>query len=261
MLTSRIMMNRGLLRSSNVRLLTTNLPVTAKTSVHDDGNEVAVSSVAEKSKRMRQDDAFLVKGPTGEGVPAPILPEDPSELSYMDPADLENEASRFKMDGSLRKVVIRQEPKSARQAPIDNEYFWHIKFDEDGSSAENWNNSLMGWRSSGDPYQTGPPLQFNNAAEAVYFAKKRGWKYVVEEPIMRIMGDLEQQYQDNFLPQAIAAQVKTEGINCRHWERSAAGSSHYFRPLKYHGDGTVRQHGANREGEIAQGVPGYYKKR
>ena len=43
--------------------------------------------------------------------------------------------------------------------------------------------------------------------------------------------------------------------------RSQAGASHYFRPLKFHGDGTVRQHGPNREEKTVKDVEGYYKMR
>ena len=99
----------------------------------------------------------------------------------------------------------------------------------------------MGWTSNADPYQCAPPLTFENAADAVYFAKKRGWNFVVKEPITRYMRNDDCQYQDNFLPQAVAAKVKKEGTSCDHWSRSSAGTSHYFRPLKYHGDGTVVQ--------------------
>jgi hypothetical protein len=69
------------------------------------------------------------------------------------------------------------------------------------------------------------------------------------------------QYQDNFLPQAVMAQVKKEGASCDHWKRESAGTSHYFRPLKYHGDGLVRQHGPNTAAETLPHVEGYYKLR
>ncbi len=74
-------------------------------------------------------------------------------------------------------------------------------------------------------------------------------------------GDDDAQYQDNFLPQAVAAQVKKEGASCDHWKRDLAGTSHYFRPLKYHGDGEVRQHGPNVAEETLPHVEGYYKLR
>ena len=269
MLTSRFVLKRsapslrvGTTPRQSIRFINTRVPATASNQITDKPLEEPPSTVTETVKKMRKDNPYLVSGPTGEDyLPASILPDDPSELTFLDPADLYNTASRYRMDGTERVVHIRQETKSARQSPINGEYHWHIKLSEDGVGAEKWTNSLMGWTSSADPYQSDVPLKFNNAAEAVYFAKKRGRKYVVHEPIMRVLGENETQYQDNFLSQATAAKVKAEGVNCREWERSAAGASHYFRPLKYHGDGTVRQHGPSREMEIANKVDGYYKKR
>ena len=106
-----------------------------------------------------------------------------------------------------------------------------------------------------------PPLYFRNAQDAVYFARKRGWKYTVKEPVIRILRDDDCQYQDNFLPQNVASLVKIEGKQCDHWKRVEAGTSHYFRPLKYHGDGTVRQHGSNPHQEPAPRVCGISKVR
>jgi ETC complex I subunit conserved region len=146
-----------------------------------------------------------------------------------------------------------------RQSPLAPEMTWAIFFQEDGTVSEKWTNSLMGWASNADPYQSAPPLHFDNAAEAVYFAKKRGGNYIVQHPITRYMRNDGVQYQDNFLPQAVAAKVRKEGITCDYWHRKSAGTSHYFRPLKYHGDGTVVQHGPNGEAAIADHVKGQYK--
>jgi hypothetical protein len=176
----------------------------------------------------------------------------------LDPADL---PSRMNLDGTERTVIIRQDKKSMRQAPMNPEKKWRIAFYEDGKITEKWTNSLMGWTSNADPYQCAPPLVFPNAADAVYFAKKRGWKFIVKQPITRYMRRDDAQYQDNFLPQAVASRVQKEGTSCDHWKRDLAGASHYFRPLKYHGDGEVRQHGPNTEATTLPAVEGYYKLR
>ena len=165
------------------------------------------------------------------------------------------------MNGETRTIVIRQNKASMRQSPLENEREWGIFFTEDGVAAEKWTNSLMGWTSNADPYQCAPPLRFANAAEAVYFAKKRGWKYEVQHPIVRYQRRDEAQYQDNFLPQAVALRVQKEGTSCNVWERSEAGASHYRRPLKYHGDGEVPQYGPNGDAPVANYVEGYYKLR
>lgn len=191
-------------------------------------------------------------------LPAAPLPEDPKELVALDPADM---PARTKADGYARTVMIRQEVANVKQNPLNGEKKWKIIFVEDGISAEKWENSLMGWTSNADAYQSEPPLIFENALDAVYFAKKRGWKYAVKEPIKRQQRQDKAQYQDNFLPQAIAAKMKKERKQCKEWERSSAGTSHYFRPLRYHGQGVVPQYGTNPEQETAPHVEGYYKMR
>lgn len=221
-------------------------------------SENAVETVTERREKMTKYDRNMVFGTIGEHMPAPVLPENPSELSALDPVDL---GSRLMMDGTPRTVVIRQQKKSTRQSPLNPEASWRLFFYEDGTLAEKWKNPLMGWTSSADPYQFGPPITFQNAAEAVYFAKKRGWNYVVKKPILRFARRDGAQYQDNFLPQAIASKVKREGTSCVEWQRDSAATSHYFRPLKYHGDGLVRQHGPTGEAPIAPHVEGMYKSR
>lgn len=224
----------------------------------DETPEGTVSPVTEKRHAMSNFDRHMVWGTEGEFMPAPVLPENPAEVAILDPVD---QGHRRRMDGATRTVVIRQQKKSMRQAPLNPEASWRIFFYEDGMTAEKWTNSLMGWTSNADPYQCAPPLTFENASDAVYFAKKRGWNYVVKHPILRYMRRDDAQYQDNFLPQAVAAKVAQQGTSCDQWHRTASGTSHYFRPLKYHGDGEVRQHGPNMNAKIAPHVEGYYKMR
>ena len=224
-----------------------------------EADEVAVNPITEIREKMTKFDPPMIWGQAtelGPNVPAPLLPKDPKELAFLDDAD---KRFRTKLDGTPRHVVIRQHIASARQSPTDVEAIWMINFNEDGVTAEKWNNSLMGWVSNANPYQCGPPLQFDNAAEAVYFAKQRGWKYVVEKPLFRYARNDDCQYQDNFLPQKVALKVQEEGTRCDEWKRKSAATSHYFRPLKYHGDGTVRQHGPNASAPIAPHVEGCYK--
>lgn len=224
----------------------------------DGDDEDAISPIAARRQELKEYDRHLVWGKTGEFMPAPILPENPQEIAALDPADIEH---RTKMDGTPRRVMIRQQEKKPRQSPLNPESSWRIFFYEDGMITEKWNNSLMGWVSNADPYQCAPPLTFRNAAEAVYFCKKRGWEFEVQHPILRYTRDDDAQYQDNFLPQVVAAKVQQEKTSCDHWHRTAAGTSHYFRPLKYHGDGLVAQHGPTGNAPIAPHVEGTYKMR
>jgi ETC complex I subunit conserved region len=216
---------------------------------------------AEKREEMAKIDVHMVWGRPDSSLRAPRLPEQPKEIAALDPVSNGNLAASTMMDGSTRTVIIRQQKKSTRQAPLNPESSWQIFFYEDGMITEKWTNSLMGWTSNADPYQFAPPLQFSNAQEAVYFAKKRGWKYIVRPPILRPVRSDDAQYQDNFLPQAVAKRVKMEGTSCAEWERKASGASHYFRPLKYHGNGTVPQFGPNANAKVAPHVEGSYKLR
>jgi len=120
-------------------------------------------------------------------LPDPVLPDNPSEIAALD--SVQSEMDSVMPDGRRRIVSIRQMDARVTQAPTDTEKRWIISFSDDGEAAETWNNPLMGWVSGADP----PPsitlqMDFDNAAAAVYFAKKRGWKYIVEEPIYRYEG-------------------------------------------------------------------------
>mmetsp|Transcript_21625 Transcript_21625/g.50879 ORF Transcript_21625/g.50879 Transcript_21625/m.50879 type:complete len:271 (+) Transcript_21625:124-936(+) len=197
-----------------------------------------------------------------EPLPEPDLPENKSEVAALDPA-YKNQIP-LNPDGSEKWVVITQsQAKWPGQAPLGKESEWVISFQDNGETAETWSNPLMGWVSSADPMANNMRLQmsFETAEEAKYFAEKRGWKFTIERPIIRRGRDDDAQYQDVFLPQSVAGKVKRDGHKCDHWYRDQAGASHYFRPLKYHGDGTVRQHGPNMEQASEKDTEGYYKMR
>mmetsp|Transcript_41973 Transcript_41973/g.58970 ORF Transcript_41973/g.58970 Transcript_41973/m.58970 type:complete len:274 (-) Transcript_41973:186-1007(-) len=210
-----------------------------------------------KIEAMTKIDPFMVAGTT-EPMPDPVLPDNPAEITALDPAHLRDAVMP---DGTERLVHIRQGMQKVGQNPLTAEKEWLISFMDNGEAADTWDNSLMGWVSGADPMASNMELQmsFASAAEAVYFAKKRGWQFVVDEPRYRRGRSDDTTYADNFLPQSVAAKVKRDRTLCDHWERPLAGTSHYTRPLKYHGDGEVRQHGPNCEEKPAKDVPGYYK--
>jgi hypothetical protein len=216
-----------------------------------------VPALEKRMEEMSEKDAAMVFD-SGTYLPDPVLPDNPAEVSALDPAYLR---SNRMPDGRERMVLIKQMRARPNQSPLNPEKVWNISFNDDGAVGERWKNSLMGWNSTADTMGCDTPLYFRNAQDAVYFAEKRGWKYLVKEPVIRKMRDDDALYQDNFLPQAIAGQVKKEGIQCDHWKRSEAGCSHYFRPLKYHGDGVVRQHGPNMLEKSVSHTEPYYKLR
>lgn len=222
--------------------------------------EAEKSPVQRHVERMASLDKNMVWGTTAP-MPDPELPDEPSEIAALDPAFTRQ--SPPALDGTKRVVHIRQETARPSQAPASIEEHYIISFFDEGETAEAWDNPLMGWVSGADTMasQMRPELLFRTAADAVYFAKKRGWNYIVEEPILRRGRDDDAQYQDNFLPQNVAGMVKRERTGCDHWHRPKSGASHYFRPLKYHGDGTVKQHGPTAGAEVAPHVEGYYKMR
>lgn len=220
-------------------------------------DENAISEVIEqKEKLQKKSNNLLWESP--EAIPAPYMPEDVTELTAIDPADLH---VRTASDGTERFVVIRQDKANVKQSPLNEEKRWRIQFTEDGVTADKWTNSLMKWTSNADSFQSNPPLYFDNAKDAVQFAKKRGWRFLVKEPIKRKLRDDDVQYQDNFLPQIVAAKIAKERTQCDHWYRTEAATSHYFRPVRYHGKGTVRQHGPNMHAEIAPHADSIYKVR
>ncbi|KAJ0961251.1 hypothetical protein J5N97_000797 [Dioscorea zingiberensis] len=71
---------------------------------------------------------------------------------------------------------------------------WKINF----LSTQKWENPLMGWTSTGDPYANvgDAALSFDSEEAAKAFAEKHGWDYVVRKrhtPILKVKA-----YADNF---------------------------------------------------------------
>ena len=151
-------------------------------------------------------------------LPDPKLPENKAEVAALDPAHMNQ--IPLMADGSEKVVVIRQEQaKWPGQSPLNKEKDWIISFQDQGETAETWTNPLMGWVSSADPMANNMRLQmsFETAADAKYFAEKRGWKFIIQRPILRKGRDDDAQYQDVFLPQNVATNLKMNGMKCDHW--------------------------------------------
>lgn len=215
------------------------------------------SPTQRKIEAMTKADPWMVFGVVEEDAP-PQLPDDPSELGAIDMAQ---RVDAVMPDGTKRMVHIRQDQYKPGQSPSTVEGTWLISFLDE--AAPNWLNPLMGWVSGSDPMASNiqDTLKFKTASQAVYFAKKRGWQFIVHRPILRSPRSDGAQYQDNFLPQVVASDVQRNKTQCKHWERPLAGASHYDRPLKYHGDGIVPQHGPNGNAPVAKHVPGFYAMR
>eukprot|EP00591_Stephanopyxis_turris_P009130 CAMPEP_0195508872 /NCGR_PEP_ID=MMETSP0794_2-20130614/1968_1 /TAXON_ID=515487 /ORGANISM="Stephanopyxis turris, Strain CCMP 815" /LENGTH=267 /DNA_ID=CAMNT_0040635953 /DNA_START=99 /DNA_END=902 /DNA_ORIENTATION=+ len=220
------------------------------------------SPVEVYTQKMTSMDNSLVYADTLLPDTPPVLPEDPSEISKLDEQHNMYDADHF-WDGHTKRLVhIRQIFKNPCQSPMGTEQEWTIAFEDEGQHSQKWENPLMGWKSGADPMASnGLQMRFDSAKEAVYFAKLRGYNFVVDEPILRLSRDDGATYQDNFLPKPVAYKVMADGTKCDHWHRDKAGCSHYFRPLKYHGDGEVDQYGPNGDAPKAPHVDGKYKRR
>ncbi|KAE9449610.1 NADH dehydrogenase [ubiquinone] iron-sulfur protein 4, mitochondrial [Rhododendron vialii] len=93
-----------------------------------------------------------------------------------------------------RRVVIFSPARTATQQGSGKVGKWKINF----MSTQKWENPLMGWTSTGDPYANvgDAGFGFDSEEAAVAFAQKHGWEYTVKKPhtpLLKIKA-----YADNF---------------------------------------------------------------
>ncbi|KAE9613077.1 hypothetical protein Lal_00027720 [Lupinus albus] len=93
-----------------------------------------------------------------------------------------------------RRVVIYSPARAATQQGSGKLGKWKINF----VSTQKWENPLMGWTSTGDPYAHvgDSALNFDSEEAAREFAKRHGWDYVVKTrhtPLLKVKS-----YADNF---------------------------------------------------------------
>ncbi|KDO78909.1 hypothetical protein CISIN_1g029470mg [Citrus sinensis] len=76
-----------------------------------------------------------------------------------------------------RRVVIYTPARTATQQGSGKLGRWKINF----MSTQKWENPLMGWTSTGDPYANvgDAGLSFDSKEAAREFAERHGWEYVV----------------------------------------------------------------------------------
>ncbi|KAL9260116.1 NADH dehydrogenase [ubiquinone] iron-sulfur protein 4, mitochondrial-like protein [Drosera capensis] len=79
-----------------------------------------------------------------------------------------------------RRVVIYSPARTALQQGSGKVGRWKINF----LSTQKWENPLMGWTSTGDPYANvgDAALGFDSEEVAKSFAERHGWDYVVFRP-------------------------------------------------------------------------------
>ncbi|KAI5417902.1 NADH dehydrogenase [ubiquinone] iron-sulfur protein 4 [Lathyrus oleraceus] len=78
-----------------------------------------------------------------------------------------------------RRVLIYSPARTAGQQGSGNVGRWRINF----LSTQKWENPLMGWTSTGDPYAHvgDSALDFDTEEAAKEFAARHGWEYVVKK--------------------------------------------------------------------------------
>lgn len=159
------------------------------------------------------------------------LPANPSELQALD------HTPDYVLD---REVIIYQKSKNSMSSGVGKTFGWTLKFPEQ----QRWSNPLTGWTSSADP-MTSVELVFDTKEMAIAYVEKKGLTYRVKEAKPRRKAYGTNYYAHNFLPAATEAIINKYGKETTHFENKEDGYSHYFRPLKFHGNGPVRQHGTN----------------
>ncbi|KAB2082770.1 hypothetical protein ERO13_A05G210600v2 [Gossypium hirsutum] len=93
-----------------------------------------------------------------------------------------------------RRVIIYSPARTASQQGSGKVGKWKINF----LSTHKWENPLMGWTSTGDPYANvgEAGLEFDSEEAAKAFAEKYGWEYQVKKrhtPLLK-----PKSYADNF---------------------------------------------------------------
>jgi NADH dehydrogenase (ubiquinone) Fe-S protein 4 len=142
-------------------------------------------------------------------------------------------------DQAKRVVVIAQRQLKTLQSGQRLSHQWQITW----KNTERWSNPLMGWTSTADP-MSNVKLNFDTQEAAVAFANRNGWKYEIRAETSKTNTPPGTYlYKHNFLDKRTAAEVQKLGHKTQIFEMPSFGESHWFMPLKYHGDGEVIQHG------------------
>eukprot|EP00243_Klebsormidium_subtile_P004133 TRINITY_DN17913_c0_g1_i1.p1 TRINITY_DN17913_c0_g1~~TRINITY_DN17913_c0_g1_i1.p1 ORF type:complete len:172 (+),score=16.35 TRINITY_DN17913_c0_g1_i1:197-712(+) len=117
----------------------------------------------------------------------------PSQESGPAPGEI-GEVSGIPEEQLHRKVLIYSPARTASQQGLSKVGRWKIGFD----STSKWENPLMGWTSTGDPYANvgDAGLVFESREAAIAFATKHGWQYSVKEPHRAVKK--VKTYADNF---------------------------------------------------------------
>ncbi|KAJ1442234.1 ETC complex I subunit conserved region-domain-containing protein, partial [Ochromonadaceae sp. CCMP2298] len=138
-----------------------------------------------------------------------------------------------------RTVLIGQRMLKSVQSGSATAHQWQITW----KNQERWSNPLMGWTSSADPMSS-MKLNFDSKEEAMGFAERNGWAYqLLRETSKSNRPAGFTHYKHNFLDKRTLGFLKKDGLKTKIFDAPGWGSSNFFMPLTYHGDGEVDQHG------------------
>ncbi|CAM9198286.1 unnamed protein product [Chrysoparadoxa australica] len=165
-----------------------------------------------------------------------------TSMEVAQPENLEDLASLqpFPEEHAEREVVIKQNHPNPGTWDTQRTKGWFICWNR----GQKWSNPLMGWTSSGDPLSN-LRIQFDTIEEAQHYCDKMGWKARVQAPSRGDKTGLhgETTYAHNFLPKKVEQELASLGRKTKRFDHAGENDSHYFRPLTFHGNGEVNQHG------------------
>jgi hypothetical protein len=213
-------------------------------------NELSEAEVAAKAveqiKKLRQ---RFRPSATPQSLRKPLPGMEPLEVSGDEWA-----LSGLKREDNAREVFIEPVPPNPNFTEKGRSHIWRVRW---LSTSEGWNNPLMGWWSSTDPYDN-VYLYFDSKEDAVNFCNSNGWQFHVSERRGLLSPDevptpeqeefesfINQSYSDNFLSKELKQIMKEQGQDNTIWVHNGFGKSNWHLPLRFHGDGEVDQHGPN----------------
>jgi len=141
---------------------------------------ISTSGVLNSTPKQNKSEKSVFKetriDPDSIVVPA----EKVSEITVTEPMDITPLSGVPLEHIKDRQVRIFVPSKNAMQSGSHLTHTWMIEFE----TRERWENSLMGWSSSGDPLSN-MQVRFTTREAAIAFVEKNGWKYLIEEPKYR----------------------------------------------------------------------------
>eukprot|EP00091_Calanus_sinicus_P018552 TRINITY_DN4277_c0_g1_i2.p1 TRINITY_DN4277_c0_g1~~TRINITY_DN4277_c0_g1_i2.p1 ORF type:complete len:180 (-),score=90.87 TRINITY_DN4277_c0_g1_i2:90-629(-) len=124
------------------------------------------SDIQLKDKLKEAKKLETMPGPTSSGL-----------ITVEGPPDVALTSGMPDQERKERVVRIYKPAKNAMQSGTAGIKRWKIEFD----NQQRWENNLMGWASTADPVSN-ILLDFADKEDAIAFAERHGWEFVLEDP-------------------------------------------------------------------------------